>query len=132
MNKVNLIIQREYLSRVKKKSFIIMSIVGPLLIAAIMIVPAWLATSSEDYQNIEVLDETGLFIRNLENTEEIKFNYEFRSLEQAQKDLNEGGKYTAILHIPKVVITHPKRCKSSTKKNQKAVLSAIWKHKLPR
>lgn len=108
MNKVNLIIQREYLSRVKKKSFIIMSIVGPLLIAAIMIVPAWLATSSEDYQNIEVLDETGLFIRNLENTEEIKFNYEFRSLEQAQKDLNEGGKYTAILHIPKVVITHPK------------------------
>ena len=72
MNKVNLIIQREYLSRVKKKSFIIMSIVGPLLIAAIMIVPAWLATSSEDYQNIEVLDETGLFIRNLENTEEIK------------------------------------------------------------
>jgi ABC-2 type transport system permease protein len=85
-----------------------MSIVGPLLIAALMIVPAWLATTSEDYQNIEVIDESGLFIRNLKNTEEIEFNYEFRSLEAAQKELDKGGKYSAILHIPKVVITHPK------------------------
>ncbi|MEX2380516.1 MAG: ABC transporter permease, partial [Vicingaceae bacterium] len=69
MSKINLIIHREYLSRVKKKSFIIMSIVGPLLIAALMIVPAWLATTTEDYQNIEVIDESGLFIRNLQNTE---------------------------------------------------------------
>lgn len=108
MSKVNLIIQREYLSRVKKKSFIIMSIVGPLLIAALMIVPTWLATTAEDYQNIEVIDESGLFIRNLKNTEEITFHYEFRSLEEAQKDLDQGGEYSAILHIPNVVITHPK------------------------
>src|SRR5690554_5547071 len=108
MSKINLIIQREYLSRVKKKSFIIMSIIGPLLIAALMIVPVWLATTSEDFQNIEVIDETGLFIRKLQNTEEIKFNYEFRTLSQAQKALNEGGEYTAILYIPKIVVTHPK------------------------
>jgi len=39
MNKIFIIIKREYLSRVKKKSFIIMTILGPLLMAALMIVP---------------------------------------------------------------------------------------------
>ena len=43
MNKIALIIKREYLVRVKKKSFIIMTILGPILIAAIMIVPIWLS-----------------------------------------------------------------------------------------
>lgn len=108
MSKVNLIIQREYLTRVKKKSFIIMSIIGPLLIAALLIVPTWLATQQEDIQNIEVIDETGLFIRKLKNTEELKFNYEFRSLKEAQDDLINGGPFTAVLHIPHVVVTLPK------------------------
>jgi ABC-2 type transport system permease protein len=107
MSKVNLIIQREYLTRVKKKSFIIMSILGPLLIAALLIVPTWLATQQEDIQNIEVVDETGLFIRKLKDTKEIKFNYEFRSLKQAQDDLVQGGNFTAVLHIPKVVVSLP-------------------------
>ena len=107
MSKINLIIQREYLTRVKKKSFIIMSIVGPLLIAALLIVPTWLATQQEDIQNIEVIDETGLFIRKLKNTDELKFNYEFRSLKQAQDDLLNEGEFTAVLHIPKVVVSLP-------------------------
>ena len=107
MSKINLIIQREYLTRVKKKSFIIMSLVGPILIAALMIVPAWLASEDDDMQNIEVIDETGLFINELKGNEEVHFSYEFRSLGEAQKDLNNGGKYTAVLHIPKVVVTLP-------------------------
>ncbi len=108
MSKVKLIIQREYLTRVKKKSFIVMSIVGPILIAALMIVPTWLATQEEDSQLIEVIDETGLFVRQLKDTKEIEFDYQFRTLEQAQAELNEGGKYTAILHIPKVIVSLPK------------------------
>jgi ABC-2 type transport system permease protein len=108
MNKINLIIQREYLTRVKKKSFIIMSIVGPILIAALMIVPAWLATQDEDSQHVEVVDETGLFINQLEDNEEVNFHFEFRSLEEAQKSLNEDRNYTAVLHIPKVVVSLPK------------------------
>lgn len=108
MNKTSLIIQREYLTRVKKKSFIIMSIVGPILIAALMVVPAWLAIQDKDSQLVEVIDETGLFINQLKSSEEITFAYEFRSLKAAQEDLKEKGKYTAVLHIPKVVVTLPK------------------------
>jgi ABC-2 type transport system permease protein len=109
MNKINLIIQREYLTRVKKKSFLIMSIVGPLLFAGIMVVPIWLASEDDDSQNVEVIDETGMFVNKLENNEEVRFNYEFRSLKEAQEELNsKDRKYTAILHIPSVVVTHPK------------------------
>lgn len=109
MNKINLIIEREYLTRVKKKSFLIMSIVGPILFAALMIVPAWLANEDEDSQHVEVIDETRLFISQLEENDEISFGYEFRSLKDAQEDLfNKESKYTAVLHIPKVVVTHPK------------------------
>ncbi len=43
MNKIRLITSREYLTRVRKKSFIIMTLVGPLLFAAIFVLPAWFA-----------------------------------------------------------------------------------------
>jgi len=106
MNKTVLIIQREYLTRVQKKSFIIMSILGPLLIAALMIVPVWLATQDEDKQIIEVVDETSLFINKLEDTENLSFDYKFRSLSEAKKDLYSANT-TAILFIPDVAITSP-------------------------
>ena len=109
MNKINLIIQREYLTRVKKKSFLIMSIAGPILFAGIMIVPIWLASEDDDSQNVEVIDETGMFVNKFENNDEVNFNYEFRSLNEAQEELNsDDQKYTAILHIPSIVVTHPK------------------------
>ena len=48
MDKIWLIIQREYLVRVRKKSFIIMTILGPLLIAGLMIAPIYLAIQSQE------------------------------------------------------------------------------------
>lgn len=48
MKKIALIIQREYLSRVKKKSFIVMTFLGPLLIAAMYALAIYLAVNSED------------------------------------------------------------------------------------
>ena len=46
MNKIFLIIKREYLVRVKKKSFIIMTILAPLLMAALIVAPVFLAKST--------------------------------------------------------------------------------------
>ena len=62
MNKINLIIKREYTTRVKKKSFLIMSIIGPILLAALMIAPAWLARMDSDKTyKIAVIDQTKVF-----------------------------------------------------------------------
>lgn len=101
MNKIKLIIAREYLTRVKKTSFIVMTLLGPLLMAGLMIVPIWLATKDKDLQRIEVIDATGLFIKMFDNTSELQFADGFRSIEKAKADLYEGD-FTAILHIESV------------------------------
>lgn len=98
MNKIFLIIQREYLTRVKKKSFVIMTLLGPLLMAALMIVPVWIGMKDKDFQIIEVIDETGLFIDQFENTKTLRFEQQFVDIEMAKDSFYES-KYTSILHI---------------------------------
>jgi len=69
MNKIPLIIKREYLTRVKKKSFILMTILGPILMAALFIVPVYVAQLKGDIKTIGIIDETGLFLDSFENTQ---------------------------------------------------------------
>src|SRR5690606_17193245 len=107
-SKVSLIIQREYWSRVKKKSFVIMTLLGPIMMAALFVVPVWLAVQDEDPQNIEVVDETGLFINQIENKENMRFFYEFRSIQEAQANLLKDESITAVLYIPQVVVSLPR------------------------
>jgi ABC-2 type transport system permease protein len=54
MHKIWLVIKREYLVRVRKKSFIIMTFLGPLLLAAILIVPIYLANNNQEKRSIAV------------------------------------------------------------------------------
>ncbi len=62
MNKIILIIKREYLYRVKKKTFIIMTLIGPLLFAALMILPAWIAQLEDtEEKTIAVIDNSQIF-----------------------------------------------------------------------
>ncbi|MFL5766136.1 MAG: ABC transporter permease [Bacteroidia bacterium] len=61
MNKIFLIIRREYLSRVKKKSFILMTVLGPILMVSILVVPILLAQKSSRKQMVEVIDDSKLF-----------------------------------------------------------------------
>ena len=62
MNKILLIIKREYLSRVRKKSFIIMTILGPVLMACLILAPILLMDSSdEEKKEVWVCDENNLF-----------------------------------------------------------------------
>ena len=57
MHKIWLIIKREYLVRVRKKSFIVMTIVGPLLMAALMIVPTYLAYENQEIRTIAIEED---------------------------------------------------------------------------
>ena len=54
MSKILLIIKREYWTRVRKKSFIIMTLLGPIIMGLIMVVPAWIAQNSADEKQILV------------------------------------------------------------------------------
>jgi len=105
MNKIKLIIRREYLTRVKKTSFIVMSIIGPLLIAAIFIVPLWLQKfESKQIKNIAVIDESGILVPTLKSTENVIFTDMGKmTLDEAQKEFSKSG-YYAVLFIPKNIL----------------------------
>ncbi|MFW5645047.1 MAG: ABC transporter permease [Bacteroidota bacterium] len=105
MNKIILIIQREFITRVRKKSFIVMSILGPILFAAFLIVPSWLATLEDtEVKTIAIVDETHLLGRNLPETEYIKFNYLHKANIEILKDNFENLDYYGILYIPENIL----------------------------
>jgi ABC-2 type transport system permease protein len=116
MHKIWLIIQREYLTRVRKKSFIVMTFLTPLLLAAFMIIPAWLATISDSENVVMVLDESGLFADKLESKEDLKLIPVAGSLEQA-KEVYQETDYSALLHIPRLDLENPEGVKLYSKKN---------------
>ncbi len=107
MNKILLIIQREYLSRVKKKSFLIMTIIGPVLMAAMIILPAYISDWSEATEKkVAVLDETGWFLEKFKDHDNIKFYYVFGNLEEEKQEaLSENG--NLLLYIPKTELNIP-------------------------
>lgn len=100
MNKTLLILRREYLTRVRKKSFIVMTFLGPLLMAALMVVPVILATVQDVGQKkVAILDETGWFTGKFESTENILFSEAEGNLAGNKKKVNQGL-YDALLYIP--------------------------------
>lgn len=106
MNKSILILKREYLTRVKKKSFIIMTLLVPLMMAALTILPTYLAMMDDkEERTIAVYDPTGLILNRLESNQFTKYHYipeqEFQELSKNFK----SGKYYAILHIPSNILT---------------------------
>ena len=100
MNKIKLIISREYLTRVKKKSFLVMTILGPILFAAMMIVPAWIASREDtEVRYIAVVDSSKIFIDKIANTDYIKFEYfKDKTLDEVKQIFPES-KYYAVLQI---------------------------------
>lgn len=106
MNKISLIIAREYITRVRKKSFIIMTFVGPLLFAMMFVIPAWLATRGGDEKTIQVIDESGLFLNSFEDTDELKFNVVPTDPETAKQELRESENY-GLLYIPQIDVANP-------------------------
>lgn len=97
MNKILLIIKREYLSRVRKRSFIIMSVLGPLLFGSILVIPIWLATRDNEEKMVVVKDDSGFFVHKLK-ANNIEFIYTNESIENLL--LSDS----TILHIPTVDI----------------------------
>jgi len=109
MNKVFLIVSREYLSRVRKTSFIVMTLLGPVLFAAMMVLPIWFATmEDDDVKEIAVLDSSRLFLRKIPETSKFKFTYAFDvKLEDFKKNLSKT-EYYGILYIPDYVVYEPR------------------------
>ncbi len=101
-SKIGIIIKREYLERVSKKSFIFTTILMPLFMAAIMIAPALITLfSTPELKHIAVIDDSGIIAPTLQNGEGVEFISINEPLEAAKANENLDG----ILVINKDVLT---------------------------
>jgi len=99
MSKIGIIIQREYKTRVVKKSFIIMTFLSPLLFAAIMVIPLWLSSAkTTESKTIAVVDRTDEYAQAIPSNE----SYQFEIAKEPNQDIGKSklsSDYYAILLI---------------------------------
>lgn len=106
MNKSFLILKREYLTRVTKKSFLVTTLLVPIFMGAIMIVPAWLATRDDKQERtIAVYDESSLFLDQLNQEGYTKYHFVEREKYLTLKENLAGSEYYALLYIPENIYT---------------------------
>ena len=101
MNKKTLlIISREYLTRIQKKSFIILTILMPILMAALILLPTLLLLRSEkkQFSNVLVVDDTDIFVNKFTDNDNVAFHYRSGDIETIKKE-SLGKDYDVVLHI---------------------------------
>jgi ABC-2 type transport system permease protein len=109
MNKISVIIKREYVTRVRKKSFIIMTILVPLLMAALFILtPVLMMNQDSNFKKIAVIeDNSDLFKGVVKNTKDAEFVYlENTKVEDLKSSFEKSG-YYGILYISPELIKTP-------------------------
>lgn len=107
--KIGIIIEREYLTRVKKRSFLILTFLAPIFFAALMFLPAILMLNSEKFdekKTIAVRDESALFVGKFKDTDVNTFIYIEDDIADA-KNLVREGVYDGLLHIPGTSLNLP-------------------------
>lgn len=109
MRTLGLIIKREYLSRIKKKSFIILTLLMPVLFIALIFVPMLLADIKDsETKHIIVIDSTGKYAPHLTSSD----YYSFESIDNQQEDEDMksrvGQDIFGILQITEDLSINPK------------------------
>ncbi len=135
MNKIWLIIQREYLTRVRNRTFVITTILVPLLFAAFIGGSIYLSVkTATDKLKVAVKDDSGVFKNNLSNTNSVVFSF------PAGIDTSNysAKNYDALLYIPafdptkkdNYVVYAKKSLSSSTKEDIQDKMNAAIENKL--
>lgn len=118
MNKISIIIRREYLTRVRKKSFIIMTLLTPLLMAMIFVVPALVMSNDDkDFKKIAVIEDgSDLFKGVIPDSKDAEFEYiSDRNVNDLKNSFEQEG-YYGILYISPQVIDTPNAIQLISKK----------------
>jgi len=125
MNKTLLIIKREYFSRVKKKSFLLMTFLVPLLIIGMYALVIALSISGGDnVPTVEIIDDNGIFGKGLKDKKSVRFHVSSQSLEQAKEKVVADDD-AFVLHIPKDISSGGKLEMFSQKKAGLSVITTI-------
>lgn len=105
MSIISLIIQREFIAKVRNKSFIVMTFLSPLLFVGIAVFVSYLASMKADTKQIAVHDETGLFVADFMAKNKKDSEYQYLDLSvldvKALKDSITQERFEGVLQIPK-------------------------------
>ncbi len=114
MSALGLIIQREFSSRVKTKTFILTTLLTPLLFAAMTLLPTLLmmVSDNDDIKKVYVIDQTGMYANLFQNSKD----YEFITL--AANDTTQKEKTTALLQIVGDLSVNPNAATFFSEKQQ--------------
>lgn len=104
MNKLSIVILREFTTRVKKKSFILMTLLMPFLFAALVFVPIWLGQIGSDQEKVAVIDTTGRYFKALESNDQYLF-VEAKAMDPAFK--SDTTDIAAVLQITDNLAENP-------------------------
>jgi ABC-2 type transport system permease protein len=111
MNKIGLIIGREYFTRVKKKSFLLTTILVPLVIIGFYAAIIMIAVNGDsDKQAIAVVDQGNLFNGKIEsNNKSLRFDFIANETEKNFTEKYKSRGYDAFLYIPPFDIDNPQK-----------------------
>ena len=124
MNKLALIVQREYIRRITQKSFLLLTFLLPLLFVAPIFVSFWLTSiQRSDVRKIVIIDDTGIYAPLFENTDAYHFLYGEKSLEMYRADDNK--EIFAFLSITADLAQHPNAARLYSKTQISNDLSAF-------
>lgn len=124
MNKIGLIIKREYLRRVSKKSFILLTLLTPFLFAALVFVPLWLSTiKGDEVRNVAIIDTTGKYTQLFENNESFHFVHSDKTLNDYRRNSNK--EIFAFLSITDNLLNNPKAATLYSEKQIPVELSQL-------
>jgi ABC-2 type transport system permease protein len=102
MNKLLLIIKREYISRVTSKSFILTTLLTPLAIVLFTaVVTLIFSYETDEIQNIAVVDEAKILDGSIRDEENLFFHFEKKSLEEVLSGI-EKSSYSGVLYVPAI------------------------------
>ena len=101
MRNLKLIIKREYLARVRNRTFVVMTFLSPLILVGMIMLIAYLSNlNNEEVRVVGIHDETGMFISEFNNSEDVRFeNFSEIALNDAKLIVRENN-YYGLLHIP--------------------------------
>ena len=100
MNHLSLIIKREYLTKVKNKSFVIMTFLSPLIMIALISVVAYLAQlNTNKKRTVSILDQSGYFVDVFENTDNTTYNYTNDATVEDAKAIVKEDEHYGLLFI---------------------------------
>ncbi len=125
MSVLGLVVQREYITRVRKKSFIILTLLMPLLMVALAFVPFWLSTLNEgSVKRVAVIDHTGIYAPLLESNEQYTFEVVGEQEEQ-EVEQQLGGELFAILQITADLNREPRSASLTSEKQAPQDLQSL-------